>query len=138
MGPLQGRNACRSRRSPISGLTTLSMLDNVPYIVSFTLKTSFKNDACRQKSRDCGTCRSIVVWNALNCVRPLSRAPCSENHDVMAYVIAAPCVSDFSCVEICPVNAIHPVTSDPVFVAYDQLSIEIGSASCRESVCQSV
>src|SRR3546814_5056945 len=55
MGPLQGRNACRSRRSPISGLTTLSMLDNVPYIVSFTLKTSFKNDACRQKSRDCGT-----------------------------------------------------------------------------------
>src|SRR3546814_7343589 len=60
----------------------------------------------------------------MNCVRPLSRAPCSENHDVMAYVIAAPCVSEFSCVEICPVNAIHPGPSDPVFDAAEQLYID--------------
>src|SRR3546814_2834636 len=77
------------------------------------------------------------------------------NHDVMAYVIAAPCVSDFSCVEICPVNAIHPGPSDPVFDAAEQLYIDpdtcincgacveacpvqIGRASCRERVCQYV
>src|SRR3546814_2392838 len=65
-----------------------------------------------------------TLFRSLNCVRPLSRAPCSENHDVMAYVIAAPCVSDFSCVEICPVNAIHPGPSDPVFDAAEQLYID--------------
>src|SRR3546814_17077058 len=42
----------------------------------------------------------------------------------MAYVIAATCVSDFSCVEICPVNAIHPGPSDPVFDAAEQLYID--------------
>ena len=45
----------------------------------------------------------------------------------MAYVIAAPCVSDFSCVEICPVNAIHPDPSSPGFEVAEQLYIDPGS-----------
>jgi ferredoxin len=45
----------------------------------------------------------------------------------MAYVIAAPCVSDFSCVEICPVDAIHPGPSSPAFEAAEQLYIDPGT-----------
>jgi ferredoxin len=41
----------------------------------------------------------------------------------MTYVIASPCVADFSCVEICPVNAIHPVPSDGAFDDAHQLYI---------------
>lgn len=35
----------------------------------------------------------------------------------MSYVIAAPCVADYSCVEICPVKCIGP---DPTTAAFDE------------------
>jgi ferredoxin len=41
----------------------------------------------------------------------------------MAYVIAAPCVADYSCVEICPVAAISPGPDDPEFLRAEQLFI---------------
>lgn len=42
----------------------------------------------------------------------------------MAYVIAAPCVSDFSCVEICPVDCISPGPSEDAFDSAEQLYID--------------
>lgn len=42
----------------------------------------------------------------------------------MAFVIAAPCVADFSCVEICPVDAIHPGPAESDFDAAEQLYID--------------
>lgn len=42
----------------------------------------------------------------------------------MAYVIAAPCVADYSCVEICPVNAIHPGPREKDFDDAEQLYID--------------
>ncbi len=44
----------------------------------------------------------------------------------MAYVIAAPCVSnkDASCVAVCPVDAIHPTPSEPEFDTVTQLFID--------------
>jgi ferredoxin len=41
----------------------------------------------------------------------------------MSYVIAAPCVADYSCAEICPVLAISPGPTDPEFDQVEQLYI---------------
>jgi formate hydrogenlyase subunit 6/NADH:ubiquinone oxidoreductase subunit I len=41
----------------------------------------------------------------------------------MSYVIAAPCIADYSCVEICPVNCISPAPADPEFDQAEQLYI---------------
>jgi ferredoxin len=41
----------------------------------------------------------------------------------MAYVIAAPCVADYSCAEICPVAAISPGPDNPEFEQVEQLFI---------------
>lgn len=41
----------------------------------------------------------------------------------MAYVIAAPCVADYSCVEICPVNCLSPGSEDSDFEQVEQLYI---------------
>ncbi|MCK9504278.1 MAG: 4Fe-4S binding protein [Porticoccaceae bacterium] len=41
----------------------------------------------------------------------------------MAYVITAPCVADYSCVEICPVNCISPRPETADFDSAEQLYI---------------
>ena len=41
----------------------------------------------------------------------------------MAYVIAAPCVADYSCIEVCPVDAISPGPQDKEFVDAEQMYI---------------
>ena len=41
----------------------------------------------------------------------------------MPHVIAAPCVADFSCVEVCPVDCISPAPEDEDFERTDQLFI---------------
>ena len=41
----------------------------------------------------------------------------------MAYVIAAPCIGDYSCVEICPVNCISPGPTDRDFDDAEQMYI---------------
>ncbi len=56
----------------------------------------------------------------------------------LTYVIAAPCIADFSCVEVCPVNAIHPGPITPEFDDTEQLFIDpsvcIDCAACVD-VC---
>jgi ferredoxin len=44
----------------------------------------------------------------------------------MAYVIAEPCigVKDHSCVEVCPVDCIHPTQDEADFDAHEQLYID--------------
>ncbi|HTK07841.1 MAG TPA: ferredoxin family protein [Ktedonobacteraceae bacterium] len=43
----------------------------------------------------------------------------------MAYVITQPCigVKDASCVDVCPVDCIHPAPNEPGAEAYEQLFI---------------
>lgn len=48
----------------------------------------------------------------------------------MTYVIAAPCVADYSCLESCPVGCIHPDPDDPGFDRAEQLYID--PESCIE------
>jgi len=56
----------------------------------------------------------------------------------MAYVIAAPCIADYSCVEICPVKCISPEPQDVSFPDAEQMYIDpeacIDCAACVE-VC---
>ncbi len=56
----------------------------------------------------------------------------------MAHVIAAPCVADYSCVEICPVGCISPRASEGDFDDAEQLYINpdvcIDCGACIE-VC---
>ena len=44
----------------------------------------------------------------------------------MTYVIAEPCIGlkDYSCVEVCPVDCIHPTEDEPDFGSADQLYID--------------
>jgi NAD-dependent dihydropyrimidine dehydrogenase PreA subunit len=44
----------------------------------------------------------------------------------MAFVITEPCVGvkDGSCIDVCPVDCIHPMPSDPAFQEADQLYID--------------
>lgn len=42
----------------------------------------------------------------------------------MAYVIAAPCIADYSCIEICRVNCIHPGSTDATFDDAEQMYID--------------
>ena len=42
----------------------------------------------------------------------------------MTYVIAAPCIADYSCVDICPVDCIAPHPSDSQFDTAEQLYID--------------
>ena len=44
----------------------------------------------------------------------------------MAYVISEPCIGakDTSCVEVCPVDCIHPTPDEPGFAEADQLFID--------------
>lgn len=41
----------------------------------------------------------------------------------MPYVIGAPCVADYSCVEVCPVDCIHPTPDEAGFEQTEQLYI---------------
>ncbi|MDF3311017.1 MULTISPECIES: ferredoxin family protein [Rhodococcus] len=56
----------------------------------------------------------------------------------MAHVIAAPCIADYSCLEICPVNCISPGPDDADFDDVEQLYINpdacINCGACRD-VC---
>jgi ferredoxin len=49
----------------------------------------------------------------------------SEGTDV-TYVISEPCIGakDTSCVEVCPVDCIHPTPDEPDFAAHEQLYID--------------
>ena len=42
----------------------------------------------------------------------------------MAYVITAPCIADYSCLEICPVDCISPGPEEKQFEAVEQLYID--------------
>ena len=58
----------------------------------------------------------------------------------MAYIIAEPCIGtkDTACVEVCPVDYIHPTKDEPAFEAAQQLYIDpetcIDCGAC-EPVC---
>jgi NAD-dependent dihydropyrimidine dehydrogenase PreA subunit len=49
----------------------------------------------------------------------------TESEDLMTYVITQPCVGvkDGSCVDVCPVDCIHPAAGEPDYDQYDQLYI---------------
>ncbi len=63
-------------------------------------------------------------------VRPAYNAPLPatfEPKDItMAYVIAEPCIGtkDNSCVEVCPVDCIHPTPDEPNYDEVEQLYID--------------
>jgi len=44
----------------------------------------------------------------------------------MAYVINEPCIGtkDTSCVEVCPVDCIHPTPDEPDYEQHEQLCVE--------------
>jgi NAD-dependent dihydropyrimidine dehydrogenase PreA subunit len=42
----------------------------------------------------------------------------------MTYVITGSCIKDDSCIEVCPVDCIHPKTDAPDFEAAEQLYID--------------
>jgi NAD-dependent dihydropyrimidine dehydrogenase PreA subunit len=49
-----------------------------------------------------------------------------EESSPMAYVITEPCIGtkDNSCVEVCPVDCIHPTPDEPGYAEVDQLFID--------------
>jgi NAD-dependent dihydropyrimidine dehydrogenase PreA subunit len=57
---------------------------------------------------------------------PLSRSFEGAASSLMAYVIAEPCIGqkDNSCVEVCPVDCIHPTPDEPDYDNVEQLYID--------------
>jgi ferredoxin len=53
-------------------------------------------------------------------------AVCGHEKETMAYVIAEPCIDtkDNSCVEVCPVDCIHPTPDEPDYDQVTQLYID--------------
>ena len=55
----------------------------------------------------------------------------------MPYVIAPPCVADYSCLEVCPVDCISPGPGDSTFGQVEQLYIDpiacIDCAACVDA-----
>lgn len=55
----------------------------------------------------------------------------------MAYVILGDCVNDGACVNVCPVDAIHPTQTESGFAKADMLYIDPGSCvdcnACAEA-----
>jgi NAD-dependent dihydropyrimidine dehydrogenase PreA subunit len=62
----------------------------------------------------------VIGFAHFNCANP------SGNEVGMAYVINEPCIGtkDASCVEVCPVECIHPTAEEPGFEEEDQLYID--------------
>ncbi len=56
----------------------------------------------------------------------LNPATKRRNELFMAYVIAEPCIGtkDNSCVEVCPVDCIHPTTDEPDYDKVEMLYID--------------
>ena len=54
------------------------------------------------------------------------RSPKKEEQTLMAYVIAEPCIGtkDNSCVEVCPVDCIHPTPDEPDYDSVEMLYID--------------
>src|SRR3954451_9235741 len=57
---------------------------------------------------------------------PGQRHAPARNPTPMAYVIAEPCIGtkDNSCVEVCPVDCIHPTPEEPDYDKVEQLYID--------------
>ena len=55
----------------------------------------------------------------------------------MAYVILGSCVNDSACVDVCPVDCIHPLPSEPDFATAEMLYIDpnvcVNCNACREA-----
>lgn len=55
----------------------------------------------------------------------------------MAYVIVGTCINDTACVDVCPVDCIHPTPSEPGFANADMLYIDpdvcIDCNACAEA-----
>jgi NAD-dependent dihydropyrimidine dehydrogenase PreA subunit len=57
---------------------------------------------------------------------PLIRTTLSGEKQLMAYVIAEPCIGtkDTACVDACPVDCIHPKKDEPAFAEEEMLYID--------------
>lgn len=55
----------------------------------------------------------------------------------MAYVIIGTCINDSACVDVCPVDCIHPRPEDPAFATADMLFVDpsvcIDCNACAEA-----
>lgn len=55
----------------------------------------------------------------------------------MSYVIVGTCINDAACVDVCPVDCIHPTPKDPNFASADMLFIDpvkcIDCNACAEA-----
>lgn len=55
----------------------------------------------------------------------------------MAYVIVGTCINDAACVDVCPVDCIHPTPKEPGFASADMLFIDptlcIDCNACAEA-----
>ena len=68
--------------------------------------------------------KSEKRWLGVKTQRNKSRAAFRVNSANMTYVIAGSCIKDDSCIEVCPVDCIHPKPGDPDFETAEQLYID--------------
>ena len=67
-----------------------------------------------------------IIQRTLECRLPPPRQRKKKKGKTLAYVIAEPCIGqkDKSCVEVCPVDCIHPTPDEPDYDNVEQLFID--------------
>ena len=86
-----------------------------------TNQTTHRRAACDQPSHHGVAQQSRCSGHQKHC-----RSPAYATIPAMAYVIAEPCIGtkDNSCVEVCPVDCIHPTPDEPDYDTVKQLYID--------------
>jgi ferredoxin len=68
---------------------------------------------------------SGVYFSAEKSQQPRAIRVRAASGDVVAYIITEPCIGtkDTACVDVCPVDCIHPRKDEPAFATVDMLHI---------------
>jgi ferredoxin len=105
------------RRERACGDETREALEEGIGLASIQHRRSLRNAGCQAAGglRADGTIRA-----------PRAQAPVGHEKEKMAYVIAEPCIDtkDNSCVEVCPVDCIHPTPDEPDYDGVNMLYID--------------
>src|SRR5215510_4325126 len=75
---------------------------------------------------ECGRMTGASVWPEILAAFSYPGSSISKEDSAMVYVIAEPCIGtkDTACVDVCPVDCIHPKKDEPNFETFEQLYIE--------------
>src|SRR5712692_8719880 len=115
-------NTTETRQVWILMVIPSALILSIPLPVEKLLPPAYNRLSCLSRP----AARGIRNFCRLCCSAGWATGPLPEQRrPLMAYVIAEPCIGtkDTACVDVCPVDCIHPRKDEPAFEAETQLYI---------------